>query len=246
MAAPKGAKIPRESLAKAEEIVQEMWDAVRRAPTSKEALAGHLGHKNANSGAFAKKLGLLRYFGLVDDLESGQIQISEIGRDVQVPERREEARRSAFFSQGYYKELIANFAGHEMPSHESIATTLHYDYELQEDSAEEAAAAFLESARMAGLVDGEGRVTSLEGVPPDEENREDEGRDEKSVVGEEKHEQREAPARSRDKMPRERNIPGTSGALPAPQVRFDLSGLNADEIIRVLASMGLAEAPDDN
>jgi hypothetical protein len=208
-----------------------------RDATSKSALSGHLGHKNAKSGPFRVKLGLMRHFGLVEDLQGDQLQVSEIGRDILVPERRQEARRKAFMSQTYYKKLIENYAGHQLPPEDAVKTTLHFDYQLPENSAAEAAAAFVESAKLAGLVDPSGRVV-LAGAETDEG----------AAVAEDPAEsEREAPtyeaptptARSGVKP---HGAPESFTRMPASfQIRLDLSGLDADEIIRVLQAMGLAD-----
>lgn len=237
---PLGAQIPRAGLESAEELAGKLWDLSRGSAVAKGAFGKHIGNKET-SGPFATKLALLRYFSLIEDVD-GKIQLSDIGRDIvrdDAPAKRQAARQLAFRSVPNYESLLQRFAGQQLPTVGSLATTLHYELSLKEDAANKAASAFIDSAKLAGLADDAGTVGVSEAPPSEQPEAGD-------VLTEPVDSSPESPIEPVPPMRPIEHKTTSSAAQVSVSVSLDLSAFDADEVLRILAALGVVpNVPSD-
>lgn len=236
---PIGAQIPRAGLESAEELARKLWDLSRGSAVEKGAFGKHIGNKET-SGPFATKLALLRYFSLVEDVD-GKIQLSTIGRDIvrdDAPAKREAARQQAFRGVPNYQSLLDRFVDHGLPTVDSLATTLHYEFSLKEDAANKAASAFIESAKLADLADEAGAVNVGEPSPAEQPEETEQPEEIGGVNGQREESAPQTATSSAPPVhPLEQRVV-SSAAHVSVSVSLDLSAFDVDEVLRILAAIG--------
>ncbi len=234
--------LPVRSLRDAEEAAAKVWDVARRGTAAKDAVAKALGLKAASGGTWALYIALLRGFGLVKVTDS-EVGLSELGLEIVQDAdagKRQVARRTAFFKLRAYKELVDDYDGTELPAVASIASKLRFEYGKTEEMALQAANAFIESLRHAGLMDGNVvRKTPISKPVPEPLKAEVSPEGEAEDDDEEVADALDA-AWEEDVEEHEAEWDAETTASVALTMTLDLSKYRADEVIEILSTLGLA------
>lgn len=146
-------------------------EAVRRAG-GKEALSAdvmrEMGVAKATDRNWAYGIPGAIQFGLVERIgrgETGRIKVTDLGLRVVLassPDVERAAKIAAFRKPELYTSLLERFAGAPLPSKEGLRNLLYTDYKIVESMAPIAAEAFIDSVKVAGLVNAN-NVISAEG-----------------------------------------------------------------------------------
>jgi hypothetical protein len=109
-------------------------------------------------------------FGLIERIgrgDEGRIKLTDLANRIALPANDDEARIAkvaAFKEPELYARLLEKFAGHPVPAKEGLKNLLHRDFGIVESMAPNAADAFLESLKEAGLVAPNNVVMSGDGT----------------------------------------------------------------------------------
>lgn len=159
--------VPRVPLETIETSVNAIWQVARRGEAAPVTVARAITGKEdakASGGAWARRVSALRSFNVIE--RGSGFKLSPIGiaiansADVQ---GHAKGLRDALLSIPAYQKFLERADGGELPSTPLLASDIEFEYELSKADAVTAANAFVQSARYAGLVDAEGRV-SLGGI----------------------------------------------------------------------------------
>jgi hypothetical protein len=245
--------LPSRSLKDAEANAAKVWEVARRGTAKAGAIAAALKLKGPTGGGWDRNIALLRAFGFVK-VDGDDVSLTELGIDaVQDADvaRRQEARRMAFFKVRAYSELVDSYDGDELPPTANIASKLRFDYGKTEEMATQAAEAFVESLRHAGLLDGTvvRKVSDIHGaaapiapsdrteIAPDAENEEQSG----DGADEDLEEALDAAWEDDEDDDEEQDqAGGTAEAAVSLSITLDLSSFRADEVIEILRALGVA------
>jgi hypothetical protein len=246
--------LPRVGLKTAEEAAAKLWESARRSSCATDVFAKALGLTAASGSQWDLKLALLRGYKLIE-FKDEQIALSPLGqRLINGADKQQQiaARREALQNLKAYKELIDTFVGTPLPTKESLATTLEYEYGKGRAVAEMSAQAFLNSLTFAQMVSPSGRVT-LDGTDaatkPTRDSiveKEDERAAEELDAAEEEIEAEEEIAASLDEVEdfahdEEMVVLRHAAGGISLAVTLDLSQFRADEVIQILRELGLAK-----
>jgi hypothetical protein len=113
-------------------------------------------------------------FGLIERVargDEGKIKITELGMRIALPGTPEEgrlARVAAFKKPELYSKLLEKFTGHPVPTKEGLKNILYRDYKIVESMAPIAADAFLDSLKVAALINGNNIIFGGDSAPAEE------------------------------------------------------------------------------
>jgi hypothetical protein len=239
--------LPVQSLKTAEQAAQKLWEVARRGAVAPEAYAKQLGLTKASGGAWRAKLALLRGFGLVT-VSKTDIRLSDLGLDIirtDDDSKRQAARRKSFFKVRVYKELVDAYAGEELPERDQIASKLEFQFGRSAEAAQQAAGAFIESLKHAGLLDHSNTVlrsqheaasneagSPIGGAADDSDEFAGEFEDAVDDDGDDLGE----PVRQHQAAA---EIEPVSDRLVSLTVTLDLSGFRAEEVLEILRALGI-------
>lgn len=254
--------VPRVALESIEASVNAIWQVARRGEAAPVTVARAITGKQdakASGGAWQKRVAALRAFNVIE--RGSAFKLSPIGiaiansADV---EGHAKGLRDAVLSIPAYQKFLERANGGELPATPLLASDIEFEYELSKADAVTAANAFVQSARFAGLVDAEGRV-SLGGAEPPAGGSPFEGES-----GEESETEGApapqavpvaglAPSVPEIRLPAQPvavNIPA-SGATAAGspltvKVRIDMTEWAADDAVKVLTALGYGEGRSES
>lgn len=239
--------LPGRSLKIAEANVEKLWQVARHGAVPHDAYAKELKMKGASGGTWARRLALLRAFGLVEASKT-DIRLSPIGLDIvqtHDDEKRQTARRKSFCKVRAYKDLVESYDGTELPEKEQIGSKLEFEFGKTPEAAAEAAAAFIESLTLAGLLDSD-RVVRRGGagsapLATDDNSTELEDDSAAEELDEEFDEEEFDDEFGETEEPDEEVV--RSEGPVSLSMTLDFSRFRADEVIEILAALGLARRP---
>ena len=156
---PRGrsARYPGVSLADALELARLVDDRGLDGLTSAE-IAAAAGYKNIKTNTFSSRLSATRQFGLLG-LREERYELTPLARSLLHPSDSAQVgrlRREAFLTAPLYAELTVRLAGKKVPDATILANLLYHHHQITPSAKGPAAEAFLESARFAGLIGGDG------------------------------------------------------------------------------------------
>lgn len=245
--------LPARSLKDAEKAAGKVWAVARRGSAPAEAIAQALNLKNASGSSWDLSIALLRGFGLVN-FKDMEVSLTPLGIDILQDAddaTRQEARRTAFLKLPAYRDLIEAYGGEELPSEDNIASKLKFEYGKSEDKAVQAARAFVESLKHAGLLDGDrvattgGNATSsyVPSVLPSAGQAPGANGDVDVTEDEVEEDIEEALDAAWDAEDEEGDHVAEAPDTPSNvtlSMTLDLSKYRSDEVIAILAAIGLA------
>lgn len=255
--ANKGVKqgLPTLGLRQIEDSATKLWQVARSSETSKQLLAEQTGHSSTTSSSFKARLAVLRGMGILQ-VAGETVKLTQLGLDLVQDydeQKRHAARVSAIKTLRAYRELVEAFDGNALPPKPALSSRLKYEYGKSDEFASQAAEAFIDSLTFAGMLDSLG-IVRAKGVASAEVVAE-------PSVGEGSAEEEAAVAEL------EEVFEGLDGGGTAPEVAvvskqpdvsmpwhqapagvrapsfeitLDLSGFDADDVIRILQALGLA------
>ena len=256
--------VPRVGLEVIDQQAQKIWVAARRSEVAPEVVARALSGREdtkASGGGWRARLTPLKLFKVVAVSKEGKIRLTELGvalANTADVEGRAAALKTAALNIAAYETILRRYDGGELPALTPIKSEFEFGWEMSAADASTVAELFVAGAKYAGLVGDDG-VVRLDGAHPateaDEAEAEDEGGtadtvDDDSVI--EQHEAEFAPP-TREQTP---DLPRfTPAPAPAPaqsitpaaptgappvalNVKLDMSGWDADDVLRVLAALG--------
>lgn len=164
---------PHSTLVEAIALAQAIRDKNAGKPMNRVLLAEPVGLKPASSN-YRVLLSSAHRWGLTEGTEkSTNISLSALGQALTAPrspEERARCVRDAFMNVPLFKQLAEHFANNKVPEQKFLANTLNRDpFNVPAGWAEEAAASFIEHAKMVGLLKNvSGSLWLVEGAPSDE------------------------------------------------------------------------------
>lgn len=179
-----GTAYPYYGLATALSVVE----AVRRsggneAPNS--AVMAQMGVPKTTDRRWAYGIPAAIQFGLIERIgrgEEGRIKLTDLAIRIALPTTPEEgmaAKVAAFRTPPLYSKLLERFAGHPIPQKEGLRNLLHREFGIVESMAPNAAEAFLDSLKDAGLINANNSISvsgapaaTVNGTKPEDEVRE--------------------------------------------------------------------------
>lgn len=252
--------VPRVALDTIEASVNAIWQVARRGEAAPVTVARAITGKQdakASGGAWQKRVAALRAFNVIE--RGSAFKLSPIGiaiansADVEGHAR---GLREAVLSIPAYQKFLERADGGELPATPLLASDIEFEYELSNADAVTAANAFVQSARYAGLVDAEGRVSlggvSIPtGVPASEGESDEDSEIEGSVEPAPQAAPAAGPAPSDletqpPAQPVTVNLPaqgvGTAAGSPVTvKVRIDMTEWAANDAVKVLNALGYGE-----
>ncbi len=159
------AAYPYYGLSNAIAIVEAVRRAGGREAPSAEVMR-ELGVAKATDRMWAYGIPGAVQFGLIERVgrgENGRIKVTELGMRVAMPltpDIGRIAKIAAFRNPELYTKLLERFAGSLQPAKEGLKNLLYTDYKIVESMAPIAADAFLDSLKVAGLVNASNVITS--------------------------------------------------------------------------------------
>jgi hypothetical protein len=147
----------------------EILEAVRRAGGSEATNADvmrEMGVTKVTDRFWAYGIPAAIYFGLIERVgrgNEGHIKITELGMRIALPGTAEEgrlARVAAFKKPELYAKLLEKFTGHPVPSKDGLKNILYRDYKIVESMAPIAAEAFLDSLKIAELINNSNTIST--------------------------------------------------------------------------------------
>lgn len=242
---PKGEKVPREGLEIAEGLAKKLWDTARNGSVKRAAYAAQLNHTNVTSGGFQAKVGLLRYYNLVQT-SGDDMSLSDIGKRIVREDNetiRVAARREALLGQKHFGPVLRSYADNELPTVAALTSNFKFEFGLADDTAARVAEAFISSAKFAGFIDNSNvvRLAPTEIATPatvEEHVKPPSG----AATG-----VTPPPPFVPPTPPPAPPIVDTSVALRnvTLDVQLDLSSFAVDDVLRVLTALGLVQADDE-
>ena len=121
---------------------------------SEGILLNELGIKIANTRSFAGKISSAKYFGLII-VEGKTYTLTDKAMLILKPKdegSKKNLLREAFLTPDIYKELYEKFQEKQIPPVDTLANILFHDYGIKMNVREDAARAFIDSARYVGLL----------------------------------------------------------------------------------------------
>ena len=121
---------------------------------SASAIASALGYKNIKTNTFSARLSAARQFGLLVLVDDGYA-LTQLARSILHPVDRAELPslyRQAFHKPPLYGELADRLTGKRVPEAEILGNVLYHHHQIIATAKRQAAEAFLESARFAGIL----------------------------------------------------------------------------------------------
>lgn len=136
-----------------------------------ESIAAAMGYKNIKTQSFSASLSAARQFGLLEFAPDGYA-LTDLARAILYPvdpSSTPALRRKALKAPPLYAELAVRLAGRRVPEPSALANLLYHHYHITAAAKDQAAEAFLASARFAGALgsDGTFRPEGDEVVPAD-------------------------------------------------------------------------------
>jgi hypothetical protein len=133
-----------------------------------------LGYKNLRTNSFSSRLSAARQFGLVD-YRGGSCGLTPLARKILEPRDQADLRslyRQSFLTPPLYLELTDRLGQKRIPDVPILANLLVHAYQITTTASHVAAEAFLETARLAGVLDHD-RILRTEApvTPPEPETR---------------------------------------------------------------------------
>jgi hypothetical protein len=133
---------------------------------SAPAIASALGYKNIKTNTFSARLSAARQFGLMILTDEGYA-LTPLARTILHPVEPAEIPklyRQALLKPPLYAELAERLAGKRVPDAEILGNVLYHNHQIIATAKQQAAEAFLESARFAGAL-GADQIFHPEGPP---------------------------------------------------------------------------------
>jgi hypothetical protein len=130
------------------------------------ALAAALGHANVRTNTFSARLSAARQFGLMT-LDGERYRLTPLAKSILHPVDPEGVPallRRALAEPPLYGAILARLANRPVPDAATLANLLYHDERITANAKDQAAEAFLASARFAGAL-GEDGVLRPEGTP---------------------------------------------------------------------------------
>ena len=180
---------PYYGLGKVVEIVKAVQRAGGNVASPAADVMREMNVTNKNDRQWAYGIPSSILFGVVERIGRGddaKIKMTPLGLRIALPGTADEERATkvaAFKTPDLYAALLERFAGHPQPSKEVLKNILQRDYKIVESMAGNAADAFLESLKVAELVNAAGNIT-LVGATPAETPKAEE-KEEKKAPGSE-------------------------------------------------------------
>lgn len=152
----------------------DIVEAVRRAGGNDGANADvmrEMGVTKTTDRKWAYGIPAAIQFGLVERVgrgDDGRIKLTELAMRIALPatpEERQVAIVAAFRQPDLYAKLLEKHAGHPLPSKDGLKNVLLREYGIVESMAPNAADAYLESLKTAGLVGTNNNVLAAPGAP---------------------------------------------------------------------------------
>ncbi|MBI3250042.1 MAG: winged helix-turn-helix domain-containing protein [Deltaproteobacteria bacterium] len=160
----KSPNAPAYNLQECQDDARRIFRAEGQAPLSRESIADHLALA-PQSGPFNRKLSSLRQYGLLDPTGK-EFRISElflrIDQTFDEQERRR-ALRESLARPAVFQALLAHYENSGLPSEINLTNQLLLKYRFTKKNAETVSRSFLESCRLAGLMQGR---SSFANYPP--------------------------------------------------------------------------------
>jgi len=246
--------VPKANLATIDGQAQKIWAGVRRGEVAPVLVARALTGKDdslASGGTWATRIGALRLFNVVEKGQGNTLKLTDLGialSNTTDAEGHARALKSAVLGVPAYANVLARYDGGSLPEVSIIASDYEYSYELSKADAAIAAKLFVESAKYAGLADEKGAV-NLGGLVAPQTNSD--------VAPEALPPLVATPAAPVQVTPTPQASPQSPVASAAPQttpvmvatgptvglnLKLDMSAWAVDDVLRVLAALGL-EAP---
>ncbi len=153
-------------------------EAVRRAggkEASNADVMRELGIASSTNRAWAYGIPAAIQFNLIERIgrgDEGRIKITDLGMRVVFPGDPDEARAAkieAFKKPELYQRLLEKFGGSMPPSKDGLKNILYRDFKIVESMAPNAAEAFLDSLKIADLIEPSGLICRADGAPRPEE-----------------------------------------------------------------------------
>ena len=248
--------IPRQSLKEVAEWAKKLWADAKFGTTPHDAFAKSLGHQAAEGGAWRAKMAAIRAYGLVRETRGNptEIGLSDVGKNLVREDDKtvqKQARRDAFMGVGAFREILQDSAGAHLPGEAALASKFEFKWGLNRSDAEEAARNLVESARFAGLVeeDSGGLLVQQIAVDSDGGDTETESLDqsldgEKASGGEEGASAPKDPGESGGGSGSGGSLVGGLRGTVNLSVSLDLSQFDAEDVLRILAALGLTNDGD--
>ena len=129
-------------------------------------IATALGYKNIKTNTFSARLSAARQFGLLA-LTGDGYALTSLAREILHPvdpANLPRLYRQALVKPPLYAELVERLGGKKVPEATILGNVLYHNYQIIASAKQQAADAFLESARFAGAMGGDG-VFHPSGVP---------------------------------------------------------------------------------
>ncbi|WP_110590420.1 hypothetical protein [Microbacterium suaedae] len=253
--------VPKLGLVTIDSYAQKIWGAARKADVAPVIIARAITGRDdsmASGGTWAKRLGALRLYNVVDKGADGvTVKLSPLG--IALSNTTDEAAHSralkdAVLGVAAYAQVLTRYDGGSLPETSIVASEYEYAYELSKKDAAEAAKTFVDSAKYAGLVNDDGQV-NLAGVTlPDLEQPAGEitPPSNNGAPGASPAAPATPPAAPQmprvnvDTTPSVQNVPPTPAVQPLPagaapvalSVKLDMSGWAVEDVLRVLDALG--------
>jgi hypothetical protein len=160
---------PHHDLQEAERVAVAVAEAGGTEAAEDDVLA-KLNLASKTSRSYTYRLSSAKEFGLVTKSgrgDSARVALTALGRRLQMPESPLEvqaARAAAFLTPPLYQQLVQRYGGMPLPDAKGLANVLARDFAVLQSVSTIAAQAFLESARQAGWVNGNGRLQAANDV----------------------------------------------------------------------------------
>jgi hypothetical protein len=161
---------PFYGLAKVTEIVKAVQRAGGNAAAPTADVLKELNITKTTERTWAYGIPAAVLFGVVERIGRGddaKIKLTALGLRIALPGTPSEERATkvaAFKNPELYSKLLETFAGHPAPSKEVLKNILQRDYKIVESMAGNAADAFLESLKVAELINPAGNITLAAGA----------------------------------------------------------------------------------
>jgi hypothetical protein len=146
-------RYPGVSLAESLKLCESV-DSLGLDGLSAPAIASALGYKNIKTNTFSARLSAARQFGLMILTDEGYA-LTPLARTILHPVDPAELpklHRQALLKPPLYAELSERLAGKRVPDAEILGNVLYHNHQIIATAKQQAAEAFLESARFAGAL----------------------------------------------------------------------------------------------
>ncbi len=160
---------PYHSIREGERLVEAIAKAGGTEASEDDAMKA-INLQSKSSRSWTYRLSTAIQFGLVQKTGRGEatrVFITSLGRMISMPESPDEvqvARMRAFLTPPLYQQLAKRYAGAPLPDAKGLANVLARDFAILPSVSEVAAEAFIESARHAGAVGSNGRLSANGGA----------------------------------------------------------------------------------